>query len=112
MDIEHAALAGIVRTPNAVDRDDFRSPAGGRVPELGAVGVAACPPQAIPAAATKMAKYPRTVRLLASTIDSFSIVVSLASVRGPYWTNPSPSQLPVSAWANPRTTACTEARTC
>ena len=59
MDIEHAALAGIARASNDVERDDVRSAAVWGIPELGAVGVAACP-QAMATAATRMTKDART----------------------------------------------------
>src|SRR3954454_1164100 len=61
MDIEQAALPGIVRASNDAESDDFRSLAVAGMPGVGAVGVASCP-QAIPTAATRMTKYPRTSR--------------------------------------------------
>jgi hypothetical protein len=56
VNIEHAALAGIASASNAVESDDFRSPAVGWIPGLGAVGVATCP-HAFPTPATRITEY-------------------------------------------------------
>jgi hypothetical protein len=73
MDIEHAALAGIAKASNDVERDDFRSPAvkgmPGAVGGLGAVGVPACP-QAMPTAATRTTKYPSTRHFIGNFIEA------------------------------------------
>jgi hypothetical protein len=57
-----AAVAGIVNASNDADRDELRSPGVEVMPGVwvGAVGVAPRP-HAIATAATKMAKYPRTL---------------------------------------------------
>src|SRR4051812_50125159 len=58
MDIEQAALPGIVRASNDAESDDFRSLAVAGVPGGGAVG-GGPGPQTIPPAAPRKTKNPR-----------------------------------------------------